>query len=100
MILLMNQTTANVLTDVQITKQNGASKTWTITAAPGLFYTLAQDCELSTVQFVDFGFSSPGGINTVASNLGVLTFGQEFQCGSVIAVTASGSPAAFSVQVY
>ena len=41
MILLMNQTTVNVLTDVQVVKKNGASKTWTITAAPGLFYALA-----------------------------------------------------------
>ena len=99
-ILLINQTTASVLTDVQIAKQNGANKIWTMTSGPAAFYTLAQDCDITTVQFLDFGSSSASGINTVASNLGTLTMGQEIYCGNVIAVTATGTPPTFSVQVY
>jgi hypothetical protein len=98
-ILMMNQSTANVVANVQVNK-NGSSKVWAMSAGPTDFLTLVLDCDITSIQFLDFGFGSAGGLTTVPGNLGVLTMGQSINCGNVLAVTAAGIPPAFTVQVY
>ncbi len=99
LIMLMNQSTSSIVANVDIVKQNGGRKKWTLTTGALGFYALAQDCDVVTIQFVDFGFSSVGGTNVVPSNLGPLTIGQSVNCGNVVSVTATGNPPVFSVRV-
>ncbi len=100
MILLMNGSTTSIQAVVDITKENGSTKQWTLTTGPLGVYMFAQDCEVAAVQFDSFGYTSTGGTIVTPANLGVLTAGQSINCGQVIAVNATGTPPTFSVQVY
>jgi hypothetical protein len=100
MILVMNSTTSSVNTQIDIIKQNGTLSRKTLSVGPLLFFTSANDCDVQSIQVVNFGYSSPGGVVTTPSNLGAISMGQGIDCGKVLAITASGTPPVFSVQVY
>lgn len=100
MILMMNQSPTSINAEIDITKMNGTLSRQTLSVAPLLFFTSANDCDVATIQFNNFGYATAGGVVTSPSNLGPIQMGQGFNCGSVLAVTASGNPPVFSVQVY
>jgi len=100
-ILLMNTSPFTIEAQLTVTKENGASKPWSLTAAAADFYVLTQDCDVASVAFVNFNYVDPiAGTILIPANLGNLTMGQGLECGGVIAITATGTPPTFTVNVY
>ena len=100
MVLLINRTTASINAELQVSNTAGATFSGTYTVGPEFAFNIAYDCNLTSIQFVTFGYSTTGGVVTNPSNLGPINAGQGLDCGKVVAVTATGSPPTFSVQVY
>lgn len=99
-VLLMNQTTGPVAAVVDITKEDGTLKRWNISTGPFGSFSLLQDCDVERIQVVEYTYNTGGTATTIPSNLGPLISQQSFYCGSVLAITATGNPPTFSVQVY
>jgi hypothetical protein len=100
-ILLINTSPYAIETQLFIEKANGTSKTWTLSSAAADFYVLTQDCDIARISFGNFSYVDPvaGTVETPA-NLGSLTKNEGLQCGSVVAITAGGTPPTFTVNVY
>lgn len=96
MLLVMNRSTVAVQATVRITKSNGTTVDRTLKVGPLRFLAQAQDCDTAAILFDNFS----DGTNITPANLGTLTNGTSFNCGSVVAVTADGNPPTFSVEVF
>jgi len=99
-VLLMNQTTSSVAAVLDITKANGTTKRWNVTTGPFGSFSLLQDCDVAQIQVVEYTYNVGGTATTVPSNLGPLVKTQSINCGNVLAITATGTPPTFTVQVY
>ena len=100
-ITLINTSPFTIETQLLVQKENGTSKTWSLTSAAADFYVLTQDCDVASISFDTFGYVDPvGGAVQIPANLGSLTKSEGLECGSVVAITAAGTPPTFTVNVY
>ena len=91
--------TTVVQLDVQ--KENGTSKLWSLTCQATDFYVLTQDCDVSLISFDTFGYVDPVAATVqTPANLGSLAMNQGLECGGVVAISATGTPPTFTVNVY
>jgi len=104
-ILLINNTAFDVTAVVDVTKPNGATAEWMMTALPADFSSIVEQCELQTVQvsaitYVDTS-SGTAAAGTVAFNPddGQFIAGQNLTCGQVIAITVAGTPPAVAATI-
>lgn len=79
---------------------NGASENLNRIISAGDFEILAENCNLTSFQLSSLTISIPGGESLeVPSDRGAVIKNRDFVCGSVIAVTVSGSPQAPDITV-
>jgi hypothetical protein len=100
LILIINKSNTSINTQINISKTNGTVYDNTFSVPPLLFFTIANDCDVTSVQVENFSYATTSGLVTNPSNLGVITATNGLSCGKVMAITASGNPPTFSVQVY
>lgn len=96
MILVMNRATVAVQATLRVTKENNFTATRTYQVGPLSYIAEAQDCDTAAILFDNFS----DGTTTTPANLGTLTRGTAFNCGSVIAITGDGTPPTFTVEVF
>lgn len=102
-ILVMNRTTAVAAAQVLVTKQSGGTVLLTIPVQEfgdgndRDFSAIVQDCDIEQVQLLQVtAVSGEGETVEVPSDAPPLRMGIEINCGSVIAITVSGtSPTLF-----
>jgi hypothetical protein len=98
-IMLMNQTNATAQANVRVTKVNGGTLDLNMAAAANDFAAVTQSCEVQTIQVVQASFAGPTGAVNVPAAVSPFTMGTTMQCGSVIAITLTGTPPSILIGV-
>ncbi|UCD27416.1 MAG: hypothetical protein JSV03_09825 [Planctomycetota bacterium] len=99
-VLLMNNSAASVEIQLDVTREGGILKDWSLTTGPADYYVMTLDCDIETISFVTFSYTDVGGTVDIPTNLGSLVMGDSLECGRIIVIQATGTPPTFSVQVW
>ncbi len=91
LVAFSNLTAGNVIVETNITYENGSEDTINNLIRAGRFLVYAENCELASFQVANATVSALGEATDIPTNLGVIDLNQDYFCGSVIAVTISGT---------
>jgi len=104
-ILLINNTAFDVTAIVNVTKADGATVNWTLTAPAGDFGSIAQQCDIQAVEvqaitYVDTSSgTAQGGVVLFDPEDAQRIAGQNLKCGQVVAISVAGAPPAVAATI-
>jgi hypothetical protein len=98
-ILVMNLTPVTAQASVRVTKRNQGVVELNIPVSSLDHAAVVQNCEVTSVEFVEASFAGPGGAVVVPASVSPLVVGQNLNCGGVVAITITGTPPGVFVTV-
>lgn len=95
LIVYTNLTASSISFRHSLDYADGATEDSNLILAAGEFEAMAENCDLTSYQLTSITISVPGSDSLeIPSDLGAVVKNRDYVCGTVIAVTISGSPQA------